>query len=460
MATRLSALDAAYLRQESDSNPMSNAGVAVLDPSTRDGGLSFADVRAVFARRLPLLPRLRQRLAAVPYGAGRPLWVDDDDFDLDWHLRRVVLPAPGDARRLRELVEEVHPRRLDRRRPLWECYAVEGLAGGRVALVVRFHHALADGMSAMFLAGALLDEDLVRRAGAAERDRRPEPAPGPADLLATALAEQQAVPGRLAAAAGDLLADPERLRESGARLRRALASLPPPESFTDGPFNVAVGRERRVAWTTVPARALREVARAAGVTSSDAVLGVVGAALGHLLALRGEQRQSLRVLLPIADAAADQRAGFGNQGSCVLIDLPVGPVDPLARLRLVAAETQRVRDAGQRLVASTLRGLWEALPASVDPLVTAAGQAQRVHCHLVVSYMRGTRRQLSFDGARHIATVPVPPLAPRLALTVAVARLGDTVAFGFTGDWAAVADIDRLPEGVSVALGQLRTAAA
>src|SRR5690606_13274135 len=129
--------------------------------------------------------------------------------------------------------------------------------------------------------------------------------------------------------------DPERLRESGARLRRALASLPPPESFTDGPFNVAVGRERRVAWTTVPARALREVARAAGVTSSDAVLGVVGAALGHLLALRGEQRQSLRVLLPIADAAADQRAGFGNQGSCVLIDLPVGPVDPLARLRLV-----------------------------------------------------------------------------------------------------------------------------
>jgi len=460
VATRLSALDAAYLRQESDTNPMSNAGVTVLDPSSREGGLSFADVRAVLARRLHLLPRLRQRLATVPFGAGRPVWVDDDAFDLDWHLRRVVLPPPGDARRLRELVEELHPRRLDRRRPLWECYVVEGLTGGRVALVVRFHHALADGMSAMYLAGALLDEDLVRRAGPVADGWRPEPPPAPADLLSTALVEQQQTAARLAAAAAELVADPTRLRESAARLRRAVASLPSPESFRDGPFNVPVGRERRVAWTTVPARTLREVARAAGVASSDAVLGVVAAALGHLLALRGEQRTSLRALLPLADAAPDQRGGFGNQGSCVLIDLPIAAVDPLARLRLVAGETQRVRDAGQRLVATALRSLWEALPAGIDPLVTAAGQAQRTHCHLVVSYMRGTRRPLAFDGARHIATVPVPPLAPRLALTVAVARLGDTVGFGFTGDWAAVPDIDRLPEGVAAAVAALRSAVA
>lgn len=455
----LSAVDAAFLRRETASNQMGNCGLVVVDCSTRTAPLHFDEVEAVLAQRLGLLPRLRQRLAWPDGAAGRPVWVDDASFALTNHVHRVILPAPGAVQQVIDTVEQVHWRLLDRSRPLWELYVVEGLERNRLGLLLRFHHALADGMSALYLAGTLLDDDYARRAARSDRtgaapssthaggDPTPDDAPRPADQADAASAD------RSGAASTDGPRTVFNAHDTWvgrvASWHRALQSLPSASSFRDGPFNRRVGPHRRVALATLPASELGPARRALRCSTSELVFSLIAGALGRLLTRRRQPfGPTLRALVPQADLAPTQRAGFGNLGSCVIVDLPVGPMSEAARARLVAGRLARVRRSDQRIVASTLAVMWEALPAAVDPLLVAVGERQRAYINLVVSYMRGSRRRLHFAGAAHEATYPVPPLANDLALTAAAVNLGGVIGFGFTGDWEAVGDIDHLAEGI------------
>lgn len=432
----LSAVDASFLRRESPTSQMGNCGLAIVDCDTRSRPLGFDEVANVIEQRLPGLPRLRQRVAWPGGAHRRPVWVDDPSFDLTDHLRRVVLPAPGDHRQVVETVEQVHWRLLDRSRPLWELYVIEGLERNRLAVLMRFHHALADGMSAMYLAGSLLDDEYARRAARVELLPKPDGPP-------------EAVGG--AASNGDRAEAPATASWSRrlAAWQRALQSLPSPATFADGPFNRPVGVHRRVAFALVHARDLQPVRRALRCSTNDVVFSLVAGALRRLLAARGVPFPArLRVLVPLSELAATQRGDMGNVGSCVIVDLPVGPMSETARLRLVSSRLARVRDAGQRIIPSALGTLWESLPAVVDPLLVAVGERQRVYVNLVASYMRGSRRRLHFAGAAHEVTYPVPPLSSNLALTVAAVQLGGAIGFGCTGDWDAVPDIDGIAGGI------------
>jgi WS/DGAT/MGAT family acyltransferase len=453
VADRLSALDAAYLNQDARANPLSSAGLSLLDPRTRPGGLRLADVRRVVADRLHLVPRLRQRIQPVPGQLARPLWVDDPDFDLVRHVRPVLLPPPGDERSLADLVEQIHWRPVDKSRPLWELYFVEGLADGRCAILMRFHHALADGMSAMYLAGTLLRDV----AADAARPWRPAPVPAPGRLLRDALEEEVTRPVAGLGALGRALSEePQRVLDRAGKLRRAAASFPRLDSFVPGPFNVPVGAYRRFAMTPLPVAALRPLRAALRLSVHELVLTLVAGALGHLLAARGgpSPARTLRVLVPTSARGAAQRVAFGNEGSLMIVELPVGPLDERLRAQRIRAELARAGGSGQSKLVALLREVWEHLPAAVDPLLYRYPPPDSVH--LVVSYMRGTRQTVAFDGARHLVTYPVPPLAPRLALTVAVAQIGGVLGFGFVGDWEAVPDLDVLPEGVRLTLARLQ----
>ncbi len=262
MEDRLSALDAAYLNQDALGNPLSIAGLSVLDPSTRPGGLRFSDVRQAVAARLHLMPRLRQRIEPVPGYLARPLWVDDPDFDLARHLRHVVLPPPGDERALADVVEQISWRPADTTRPMWELYFVEGLADGRCAILMRFHHALADGMSAMYIAGTLLrDVD-----AGPPPPWRPAPIPSPGRLVREALDEQAARSTAALSAVGRAFTDaPRRIGDRAAELRQAVHSFPPLASFVPGPFNCSVGTYRRFAMAHLPVLQLRSTRAALGL---------------------------------------------------------------------------------------------------------------------------------------------------------------------------------------------------
>jgi diacylglycerol O-acyltransferase len=458
MAERLNALDAIYLYGESPTVPASAGALVLLDLSARpDGPVTMAAATRLIERRIPLIPRLRQKVAFVPFEVGRPVWVDDPGFDPRFHLRPVVLGAPGGRRELIELVEQVHRGPLDRSKPLWEIYVVEGLEANQMALLFKWHHAMADGLSAVDIICTLCY-------GHQPRWRDPAPVrsqaePSPVELLTDALAEQARRSWELAGAGVSLARDLGSLPERVATLARgvlALAAMGPPEP---SPLNVPVGRDRRFAMAEVPVAAVRQVARALGASASEVVLTPIAAALGRLLDRRGldSDGRCQRALIPVSTRSHRERRSLGNLGAYFLVDLPVGPMDEAARLREVTGRIAAARTSGQDASVAALIRAGDWMPPSWQAL---AGKADRSRIpdfvNLVISYVRGPHRPLAFADARHLATYPVPPIADRLAVTIAIASIGGMVGVGFTADWAAVPDVELVAEDFTAAFADLR----
>ncbi|UVS81729.1 wax ester/triacylglycerol synthase family O-acyltransferase [Actinokineospora sp. UTMC 2448] len=426
MPDRLSAADAALLALEDPATPRHVGSVAVFRRPR--SGFDYPGLVALVERRLPLAPHYRQRVAAVPGRLARPVWVDDPDFDVTHHVRRSALPRPGGDEQLFDLVARLMARPLDRSRPLWEAYLVEGLAGGRVALVTKSHQALVDGVRTVDFATVLLDGT----PGAVEEPDEPwtpRTPPGAVRLLTDAVTDTLRSPAELVENARATVTD---VVAAGARVADALGLRP------SGPLRASGGRARRFAVARARLGDLRDIRAAHGGTVNDVVLAVVAGALRGWLRTRGEPLTAVRALVPVAVSdtpSADAR----------LVDLPVAEPDPLARLRRVSAA---MRGRGG-VPAAVLRGMGglHSLGARTAAWGRGAG--------LVVTNVPGPQAPLYAGRARMTEVFPVMPLTRGHALAVGVTSYDGGVYFGLTADRASVSDVDVLAGELGESVAEL-----
>ncbi len=453
---RLSSLDASFLYLERPAMHMHVAGLSVFEPR-EDGPLNYDDVRRVVEARLHLAPRLRQRVQGVPGNISRPLWVDDGRFDVDFHLRRSAVPVPGEVAQLELAVGRVLSRPLDRSKPLWELYVFEGLAEGRTAVLLKLHHALADGLSGMMVASALFDLDPDVPAGAPKDPWVPDPVP-PAPALvrdafgelvrhpAEALAHAVRAPSRVLSDAADLVEGVRRLAVMGA----------PPA----GPFDGKIGPARRFATAQVPFEQMRAVKAKEGCTINDVVLAGVAGGLNALLDARKEpaKGRTLRVMMPVSVRSRAERGDVGNRIAPTFVDVPVGKMAARTRLRRVRAATKELKESSLAVSADSIIGLGAFAPPAL--LATAARLVSRGRWfNLVVSNVPAPQVPLYMAGSRLIASFPAMPLGENCGLSIACTSLGGTMAFGLTADWDAVPDIDVLARGIESSVDALDASA-
>jgi diacylglycerol O-acyltransferase len=458
---RLSVLDASFLYLEKPSVHMHVAGVAVLDPQTRpDGRLTAEDLAALIADRIHLVPRFRQRVVSPPFGVGRPVWVDDDQFDIDFHLRRAALPSPGGRRELADFVQRVHSRPLDRTKPLWEMYFIEGLEDGYVGVLSKSHHAMIDGLGGIDIATVLFDFDPEPQHIRAQ-PWHPEPRPDARDLLVRGLTDQITHPVRsLAETAARAARAPSEAWAQARAVLGGIGSLLSLGQAPPGPFNVAVGPNRRFAVAEVPVADAKAVKNALGGTVNDVILAGVTGALRLLLRKRGERVRglSLRAMVPVSTRDPSRQTALGNQVSMFFIDLPVGISDPARRLRRISEATRELKSSHQAVAATALINTAQWAPPTLHGLAARLLARQR-WVNLIVSNVPGPQVPLYLAGAQLMVAYPVMPLGETMALSAAVTSLSGTLGFGFTGDWDAVPDIDALAGGLRESMDELKKAA-
>src|SRR3954469_8628542 len=447
---RLTAVDASFLHQEGPTTHMHIGGIIVLDGPPPP----FEDLREHVRSRLPLVPRYRQKLAAPPLGLGRQLWIDDPAFNLDYHLRHSALPRPGGDDELRRLVGRVFAQRLDRTQPLWELGFVEGLAGGRSALVSKTHHALVDGISGVDLATVLFDLDAEpQRIGSAD-PWEPRPEPTGAQLAAASLRSAARVPfsglGALGRVPGELAAAREALEGLGEVFWVGLN--PPPET----PLNVRIGPHRRFEVAAARLSELKEIKDAFGGTVNDVVLAVVAGALQRWFHSRGLRTEGLelRAAVPVSVRTADERGALGNRLTQLVAPLPVGMRDPVLRLKRVSDAMEGIKESKQALGAEVIAGAQDFAPPTLLAQASRLNFSTRFY-NLLVTNVPGPQVPLYVLGRRVEAVFPVPFLAGDRALAVAVMSYDGGMGFGLLGDLDAMRDLVVVAKGIEDSLAEL-----
>jgi diacylglycerol O-acyltransferase len=460
MVERLTALDASFLYLEEPGTPVHVGAVLVLDRPS--GEFDHEALVELVRTRLPLVPRYRQKVVEVPGHLANPAWVDDPDFDLGYHVRRSALPRPGTQEQLLDLVARLTARPLDRSRPLWEMYLVEGLAGDRTAIVTKTHPALVDGLGAIDIAQVILDPDPA--AGSAPLPEAapwlPRRPPGPAALVWEAvedyLQRPSAVLETARTAAGDLRATALRLAGAAGGLAAALARTavsPAPVSSLNAP----IGRQRRVAVARATLEDLRVVRAAHGGTVNDVLLSVVTGALREWLLSRGEpvvSSTSVRALVPVSVRGEDDAAG--SEVRSFLVDLPVGEPNPRVRLTRISYAMRGVAPSGQSVGAGTLSALSGFAPPTLHALgARAASGLSRRLFNLVVINVPGPQVPLYAAGARMVEVFPVVPLVRGQGLAIGLTSYDGTVYVGLNGDRDSVSDVQALADLIEQEVAQL-----
>lgn len=469
MTDRMTPVDVSYLYLEEASTVMNVGSLLLFQPP--DTGLDFAGLRRLVDARIATVPRFRQRLAAVPGRLANPVWVDDTGFDLDYHLRRAGLPSPGGDHELDELVARIMSRRLDRNRPLWEAYLIDGLQDGTVALLTKCHQALVDGVRTVELSQVLVDDD--PDAGPGQGGRwRPRREPTPVELVGGALVESlrrpTAVVDTLRAGVVDLQHNADRV---GAALNGLLHAG---ASTSASPLNVELGQARRYARLSLPldtARAIRDFYQAGGrigphqavpsISVTDVILAVLAGGLREWLWSRGDaprRSTQLRALVPmsIRDDATRPRTGGRVGLEAVLVDLPVGEPSPAMRLRSISYQTRVHRQSGRAVPARAIVELGEFAPATIHSLgVRFAGSLSRRVFNLVVTNVPGPQHPVYVAGQPLVAGFPVIPLVQGQGLSVGVTSYQGRLNVGFYADRDALHDLDVLVDCVHQALEEL-----
>jgi WS/DGAT/MGAT family acyltransferase len=458
---RLTPLDASFLYLERPAMHMHVAALSIFDPATRpDGRLRFEDVEAVMASRIHMAPRFRHKVRTVPLNLGLPVWVDDPHFDLDFHLRRAALPSPGGRTELTEYAQRILSRPLDRSKPLWELYVIEGLEDGLVATLMKVHHAMIDGISGMHLAAALWDLSPEPPPAPPTPAWEPEPEPSSDDLLRGALDELTTHPMRALADAMEFARRQPAIAAlnvgtvlSGVRSVLDMGARP------TSPFNVEIGPNRRFAIADAPLQRLKDVKNGLGGTVNDVVLTAVGGALHELLRSRKQptRGRTLRALVPVSVRAPGD-ATLGNRVAPALVDIPVGAMGAKRRLAEVRKGTEHLKSSMMAMSADSIISLGAYAPGG---LLAAAARAASLgpFFNLVVSNIPGPQQPMYFAGAKLVASYPSLPLNRNSALSIACTSLGGTMAFGVTGDWDAMPDVQVLAAGIERSIDDLAKAA-
>jgi len=391
--------------------------------------------------RLHLVPRFRQKLRFVPLDQGRPVWVDDPYLNLDYHVRQTALPAPGSDEQLRNLAARIFSQQLDRSKPLWELWLVEGLHDGRFAVIGKSHHALVDGISGVDITTVLFD-----------LDREPEDPPSPPPpwlarpeptdlhLLQEALRERLTSPREIVRGVRHVLRGPRKVLQGvGATTRMVGAGLSAPSSV----FNVEIGPHRRFSMTQADLEALKRVKDAHGGTVNDVILSIVAGGIGRYLRARGHETEGveLRALVPVSVRAADERGALGNRITAMMAPLPIGIEDPVERLRVVTAEMGDLKSSGQAVGAEILTKLTDFAPTTIASQAARLQPAQRFF-NLVVTNVPGPQFPLYILGRQMESIFPMVPLASKQALCVGIMSYNGQVNFGLIGDYDAMADLE------------------
>ncbi len=455
---RLSSLDASFLHLESPETPMHVGALGIFDGAPfRDGSGRFrlAEVRTLVASRLHLIPRFRKRLMTVPMEQGRPIWVDDDRFDISHHVRLTALPGPGGREQLLTLTGRIEAQLLDRSHPLWELWFVEGLEGGRVALVQKTHHALVDGVSGVDVATVLLDftpEPTVLDAPA----WLPAPAPSATQLLRDTWVERSTQPTEMVRSVRGLARTPQRAAARTAKVAGALRTLVDGSPLAPRTsFNVPVGRRRRFTGVPVPLADVKAIRAEHGGTVNDVVLAAVSGALRRRLIGRGDDvPTALRALCPVSVRAESEHLHLGNRLSVMVVELPVGEPDPMARLQAIGEETCHLKEREQPAGPAFILDLTEYAAPSV--LGVAARLAHRQpFVNLIVTNVPGPQEPLYCLGARMLEAYPMVPLSGNMSLGVAILSYCGMLHFGLYADGDAWPDLDELAEDIRAAFAEL-----
>ena len=464
------------------------SGLSIYDPSTAPGGVLTAErMTEVLRERIHLLPPFRWRLAPVPLGLDHPYWIEDPDFDLEYHVRELALPAPGDDRQLAEQVARVHARPLDRARPLWEMYVIQGLQGGRVAVFTKIHHAAIDGVSGAEILGVLLDPAPEGRAiPPAPAELPVSPAPDQFEMLARGLAGIPRQQVRIMRAVPRTLAHLDAIPGVGgipgattvARVTRRLGRIGrgardggvleaphsrPPRMTINGP----VSQHRRVAFATLSLTDVKAVKTALGATVNDVIVAMCAGALRGWLIDRDElPDEPLVAMIPVSVRTAQERGTFGNRVSTMAVAIPTNLDDPIARVAAAHQAMRSAKDHHRAVPASLLQDATQFIPpaiiarASRVTIRLAARNAVTPLFNVVISNVPGSPTPLYSAGARLLANYPVSAIAHGVGLNITVLSYEDRLDFAIVTDRDQVADPWPLIDALGADLEALTIAAA
>ncbi|HEY2030362.1 MAG TPA: wax ester/triacylglycerol synthase family O-acyltransferase [Myxococcales bacterium] len=449
---RLSTLDALFLALEDRVAHMHVGACAVFEGPPPP----FADVLRLVDARLSQVPRYRQRVLEVPLKQGRPVWIDETQFDLEYHVRRTALPAPGGEAELKKLVSRLFSQQLDRDKPLWELWLVEGLGGGRFAMVSKTHHCMLDGVSGVDLATVLLDAEPNPTPPEAVDPWRPRKAPPLTDLLVSSLKEQLSHPLRMAREALEPKSEVAQLFGAVASGFKPLLGVFSMGQAPESPLNKPLGPHRRFEMLELPLAEVKEVRARLGGTVNDVVLAVVAGALRTWLADREEPPAAdLRVLVPVS--MRTEHGTYGNQVTAVFCPLPVTEPNPVERLRKVREAMKAVKESGQAMSAHALSRMADFAPPT---LLAQAARLQAVTrmFNLVVTNVPGPQFPLYFLGKKMLHCYPQVPLAATQSLGIALLSYDGRIGVGLIGDAAGAQDLSALSDAILTALAELRAA--
>ncbi|MDX6707843.1 MAG: diacylglycerol O-acyltransferase / wax synthase [Solirubrobacteraceae bacterium] len=457
---RLTAIDASFLHQEGPSAHMHiGALVRAAGPPP-----AYDDFLDSIRMRLHLVPRYRQRLVFPPAASGRPLWTDDVDFNLEYHVRHTALPRPGSDEQLTNLAARVFSQQLDRSKPLWELWLVEGLAGGGFALLTKSHHAMVDGIAGVDLGTVLFDlgpEPAPPPEGL--QPWTPDPEPSPVHLLSAGVAGMAKASLGVAAKALGSLANPERTWENAKVAAEGLGEIawaglnPAPPS----PLNLEIGPHRRFAGVACELMDFKTVKNVLGGTVNDVVLAVVAGALRNWLHSRGVRTQGLelRALVPVSVRSREERNGTGNRLAVMRGPLPVYIEDPIERLDAVRLAMDDLKESKQAIGAEVLTSMQQFAPPTVLAQASRLNFSTRLF-NMLVTNVPGPQFPLYVQGREMTSIFPIAFLPKDHALAIAIMSYNGQMNFGLLGDYDAMPDLDAFGEAIEAALAELVSLAA
>lgn len=461
MAERMSALDASFLVIEKRNRPMHVGGLILLRPGP--DGFDIDRMVDLVKERLHLVPRYRQKVRFVPGYIANPVWVDDPDFDLSYHLQHRALPKPGREEQLWDLAGRLFSRSLDRSRPLWEAYLIDGLADGRVALLLKSHHCMVDGISAVEMLTTLVDPTVEPRR-MDPQPWTPEPEPSDFDLLKSGIMDAVAQPTSLAVAMKDWIGN-----IGGTARRTAVTAVGLTSTGKNMPVRLpktaltAPSTEwRRYRGLVHQLEDYKRVKNALGGTVNDVVLAVVGGALRQWLLNRGEEVPAdlnIRVMAPASMRKPEEMGAGGNMVAAMFVDVPVGEPDPMLRYRAIGGQTQRIKRRGEAVAAGALMPAADFIAPNLFAMAVRAG-VDVAPVHTVVTNVPGPQHLLYINGAAVETLLPFLTTFPNRALTHGVLSYNGTMGWGLIGERDAMYDIAAYADFMDASLAELLELAA
>ncbi|MGB8328825.1 MAG: wax ester/triacylglycerol synthase family O-acyltransferase [Polyangiales bacterium] len=451
---RMSPMDASFLHIENDVNHMHIASVAIFEGPPPP----YEDVVEMIQSKLHKVPRYRQRVRFVPLAAGRPMWVDDPHFNIQYHIRHTALPPPGGDQELRDLAGRVMAQQLDRNKPLWEIWMAEGLQRGRWAILSKTHHCMVDGVSGTDLLAVVMDS--TPTPGREQPPPwTPEPQPSGLGLVRNALFNRSVSPYEQLRTVRAALRTPGRLAK---RVRDVAVGLGTFTSFVgkdiESSLNGPIGPHRRWTWAETTLDEVKQIRAAHGGTVNDVVLAAITKGFRDLLISRGEPVDNfvVRTLVPVSVRTESERGTYNNRVSAMFAELPVGLADPVARLASIAEQMKGLKEHKQAVAAEALTSLSGFTPPM---LLTLGGRlfarAPQRSVQTVTTNVPGPQRPMYAAGRRMVAAYPYVPLAGWVRIGIAIFSYAGQLTFGITGDWETTSDIEVLANGIEGGVAEL-----